>query len=107
MFKLTTMETIISFSVAQLEQLRREQELLLRRISSGAFPLDETMIVDEIEVAKFLNVTDRTMRTYRKERFFRYIKIRGRILYLKPLLFEDLVRLSMADGRPAHPKRPH
>ncbi|KMQ71440.1 MerR family transcriptional regulator [Chryseobacterium koreense] len=87
------MESLFNLSMAKLEQLHAEQQQLHRQIERGQFPFTEALILEESELAKFLQVTTRTMRKYRKQKCFRYIKLGGRIFYLKPLLYVDLVQL--------------
>jgi len=90
---LNTMDHPLLFSVQQTEKWIREIEADLRDIQYH-IPLDKEHLLEEAEVCKLLNVTPRTILTYRKQRYFRYIKIGGRVYYIKFLLFLDLLKLS-------------
>ena len=82
-------------NTAQLNEWIREMDLFFQQLTQSEFPLDVSQLYEEHEVCKLLRITPRTMLTYRKRNYFHYIKLEGRVYYLKPLLYIELVKLSM------------
>lgn len=56
-------------------------------------PFDKEHLLTEVEVSEILGVTIRTLRTYRNKNYLRYLKLNGRIYFVKILLYVDLVLL--------------
>lgn len=83
----------VCVSMAALGQWRKEQQGLRQQLLKGNFVLDESIIVHESKLAKLLGVGEHTMRNYRAQHYFHYIKLRGQVFYLKPLVFLDLLDL--------------
>ncbi|WP_394332795.1 helix-turn-helix domain-containing protein [Epilithonimonas bovis] len=50
-------------------------------------------MLTEEDVAAILGVSMRTMRTYRQKKHLHYLKLEGRIYYLKLILYIDLILL--------------
>lgn len=71
-------------------KLEAEVELVINDMLQGIVPLTKENIMSEPEVCELLGVTDRTMRNYRQKKYINCIKLDGRILYLKHLLYLDL-----------------
>ena len=72
---------------------RRQLQLLEEDLKRAIVPLTKENILTERQVCELLGVTDRTLRKYREKRFIGFIKLSGRILYLKHLLYLDLEEL--------------
>jgi hypothetical protein len=68
-----------------------------KELLSKNFPLDSSTLIEEYQLSELLRVTLRTMRTYRKLNYFHFIRLQGRIFYLKPLLYMDLLELSLRE----------
>lgn len=56
--------------------------------------IQKDMLLSEIEVCQILQISPRTLRKYRHEHFFRYIKLHGRIYFLKVMFYLDLLKLN-------------
>ena len=69
---------------SQIEDLRKE-------MLSMDFILDRDQIYTEEEVCRMLQVTPRTLRSYRKNNKLHYIRLGGRIYYSKLLLHIDIL----------------
>lgn len=85
------------FTEVQLQDWLAELEECQHQLLHAEIQLDRTHLLPETEVCKLLGVTERTMRRYRKKKYLRYIKLDGRIFYLKVLLYIDLVLRSMEE----------
>lgn len=72
---------------------RRELSLLKENLQRAIVPLTKENILTERQVCELLGVTDRTLRKYREKQYIGFIKLSGRILYLKHLLYLDLEEL--------------
>ncbi|MDD3773039.1 MAG: hypothetical protein PHC38_10360 [Weeksellaceae bacterium] len=62
-----------------------------------SFPLnfDGNLLLREEDVCKKLMVSARSMRRYRKQNYFRYIRIGGQVFYYKMTFAIDLMRLNL------------
>lgn len=69
---------------------RRELRVLEEDLRRAIVPLTKENILTERQVCELLGVTDRTLRKYREKRYIGCIKLSGRILFLKHLLYLDL-----------------
>ena len=86
------------FNSINFEKWMREVEMSIEKMSYGV-PLNRESLLEEIEVCALLGVSQRTVRTYRKRKYLRYIKLNGRIFYLKLFLFLDFMKMSLESGR--------
>lgn len=78
-------------------------EELEKRIESSLLNSDEFFLIREDDVCKKLMVSARSMRRYRKQNYFRYIRIGGQIFYYKVSLLSDLLKYNLSHR--AHIKR--
>lgn len=68
---------------------------LIEELLVSDFAFSRKQLLTEDQVAVLLGVTERTMRTYRSEKLFHYIKLEGRIYYLSIILYVDLIIHSL------------
>lgn len=78
-------------------------EELEKRIESTLLNSDDFFLIREEEVCKKLMVSVRSMRRYRKQNYFRYIRIGGQIFYYKVSFLSDLLQFNLSHR--AHIKR--
>ena len=76
--------------VEELKELHRD--LLLYKL-----PLGKDYFMTEQEVCEMMGVSIRTLRTYRKNKRLRCMKIEGLILFHKIVLYLDILRLHYFD----------
>lgn len=80
-----------NISGALLMQMNKEVKMMRKGIIPDFGTLTKEHFYTENEMCEMLGVTHRTLRTYRKNNLLGYIKIAGRILYLKYLFALDLL----------------
>lgn len=72
-------------------KLTKEQQ---NQYSGGVeFALNNDEIMTDQEVLKLLNISKRTLYTWRKNGFISFFKIRSRYYYLKTLLLIDFLKI--------------
>lgn len=76
-----------------LEWMKEIEEFNTSLLSMEVPPVHD-LLIPEYEVCEILKVTSRTMRKYRMKKYLRYVKIEGRIYYIKLLLYLDLILLA-------------
>ena len=89
------MKQFLLFSESQINEWILNLRQTIENILSNGIQLDRTMLMTEKEVAQLLRVSERTMRTYRTQKYFHHIKIEGNVYYLTLILFLDLIVLSL------------
>lgn len=89
------MNSILKFSEAKLREHDQEIKKLIEQLTHSEYPLNKMQLLTEVQVCALLGVSERTMRTYRQRNYFHFIKLEGRILYLKHILLQDLLRLNL------------
>ena len=89
------MKQFLLFSERQINEWILNLRQTIENILSNGIQLDRTMLMTEKEVAQLLRVSERTMRTYRTQKYFHHIKIEGNVYYLTLILFLDLIVLSL------------
>ena len=87
------------FSEAQIEEWIRELQTLHEQLLNGNFSFSRHDLIPEQDVVELLQVSSRTMRTYRKKSYFHFIKLEGSIFYLRYVFYIDMVLLSQRSGR--------
>ena len=85
------MRTYHLFSETQIKTWMEEIAAFHEELISLKIPFSKEHLYTEEEVSEILGVTVRTVRTYRKKHYLRYIKFKGRIYFLKVLLYVDLI----------------
>lgn len=93
------MKTYHLFNELQIKEWMQEISTFHKELISLHVPFSKEQLYTEEEVSKILGVTVRTIRTYRKKQHLRYIKIQGRIYFLKILLYVDMVLLCERSWR--------
>lgn len=86
------------FSESQINEWIMALKQIIENILSQGIQLDRKMLMTEKEVAQLLRVSERTMRTYRNQKYLHHIKIEGTVFYLQFILFLDLIILSLESG---------
>lgn len=86
------MEKFSLFSEGHLKEWLAALEDCHDHLLHADIQLDRKHLIPESEICTILGVTERTMRRYRKKKYFRYIKLDGRIYYLRLMLYIDLVQ---------------
>ena len=81
-------------SEAENNEWLQELRVLRAKILCGDFSITRKDFISEHEVVELLQVTSRTMRTYRQKRYLHFIKMNGSIFYLRHLFYIDLVMMS-------------
>ena len=71
-------------------RLKKENQKFYDALDLALIPLTKEYILTEQEASELFGVTTRTLRTYRQKGYLGFIKIEGRILFLKHRLFRDL-----------------
>ena len=95
------MRTYHLFSETQIKIWMDEIAAFHEELISLKIPFSKEHLYTEEEVSEILGVTVRTVRTYRKKHYLRYIKFKGRIYFLKVLLYVDLILMcerSLGEG---------
>lgn len=85
------MNTLLKFSEVQLREWNEEIKMQYKQMLLADVPLMKHQILTDPEVCAILGVSDRTMRTYRQRQYFHFIKLDGRILYVRWVFLLDLV----------------
>lgn len=85
----------IFYHMSEAEFLHWQEELVqvYDDLRHALIPLNRENILTEQEACEVLGVTSRTLRSYRQKKFIGYIKLDGRIIYLKHWLYLDLEAL--------------
>ena len=95
------MRTYHLFSEMQIKTWMDEIAAFHEELISLKIPFSKEHLYTEEEVSEILGVTVRTVLTYRKKHYLRYIKFKGHIYFLKVLLYVDLILMcerSLEEG---------
>ena len=87
------MKTSFLFSESQIEAWLNELHVSNGQLLRLEAPFHKDHLLTEEDVAAILGVSMRTMRTYRQKKHLHYLKLEGRIYYLKLILYIDLILL--------------
>ena len=93
------MNTLLKFSELKLQEWIEEIKLHYQQMLQVDLPLMKNQILTEPEVCSILGVSDRTMRTYRQRKYFHYIKLDGRILYIRWIFLLDLLSHNLQENK--------
>ena len=85
------MNALLKYSEAELHVWEEEIKTICQKLLTSENLLTKELLLTEPEVCTILGVSDRTMRTYRKQHYFHSIKLEGRILYIKVIFLQDLL----------------
>lgn len=85
------MKNYLNLSESFIKQLVLALKLMIQELLTSEFTFNRKQIMTEAEVADLLHVSERTMRHYRSEKLFHYIKLEGRVYYLSIIFYFDLV----------------
>ena len=89
------MKQFSHFSESQINEWMMALKQIIENILTEGIQLDRKMLMTEKEVAHLLRVSERTMRTYRNQKYLHHIKIEGNVYYLSTILYLDLIILSL------------
>ena len=87
------MKALYQIKEGDFLRLKKENQKFIDVLDLTVIPLTKEYILTEQETCDLLGVTPRTLRTYRRKGYLGFIKIEGRILFLKHQLFRDLEEL--------------
>lgn len=87
------MKTFSNMSEAELLLLQQKLKRVHHDLIQAVIPLTRENILTEQEASEVFGVTSRTMRKYRQKRYIGAIKLDGRVLYLRNMLYLDLEAL--------------
>ncbi|SKB96061.1 Helix-turn-helix domain-containing protein [Soonwooa buanensis] len=88
------MKPKFSFSEGDYMNLHHiAEDLLISSLEKGV-AIQKSMLLSEDDVCQILQISPRTLRKYRSEHFFRFIKLHGRIYFLKLTFYLDLLKLN-------------
>ena len=90
------MRNLNLFTEAQFLDWYQEVAMVHRNMMQAIVPLTKENILTEEEVCELLGVTDRTLRTYRQKQYIGFAKLAGRIIYIRNLLYLDLLMMYYA-----------
>lgn len=85
------MKNYLNLSESFIKQLVLALKVMIEDLLNSEFTFSRKQIMTEAEVADLLHVSERTMRHYRAEKLFHYIKLEGRVYYLSIIFYFDLV----------------
>ena len=85
------MNNLLKFSEAEIRSWDEEITKLSEKMLQTEMLLTKDQFLTELEVCSFLGVSDRTMRTYRQQKYFHFIKLNGRILYMRTIFLKELL----------------
>lgn len=88
------MKKFSHYSESQIREWYLELKKMYREMMVLELPFDRNHILPEEFVAEVLGVSVRTMRNYRAQKHLLFLKLDGRIYYIKPLLYAELILLS-------------
>lgn len=88
------MKKFSCYSEGQIRKWYFELQKMIDLMTVLELPFDKEHILLEEYVADVLGVSIRTMRNYRNKKHVTYLKLDGRINYLKPILYAELILLS-------------
>lgn len=93
------MKTFNLISEAQVQAWIQELQTVHEQLLDGTFMFTRHDFIPEQDIVEILQVSSRTMRTYRKKSYFHFIKLEGSIFYLRYVFYIDMVLLSQRSGR--------
>lgn len=93
------MKSLDLITEAQVQEWIRDLQTLHEQLLIGTLSFSRQDLIPEQDVVELLQVSSRTMRTYRKKRYFHFIKLEGSIFYLRSIFYIDMILLSQRSGR--------
>ncbi|GEM_PF-1165535 len=96
--KLNAMKNFYNFSENFIKEFINSLRQMVEELLASDFVLNRKQLLTEKQVALFLGVSERSMRTYRSEKHFHFIKLDGNIYYLSIILYIDLIIKSLESG---------
>jgi hypothetical protein len=95
MIKPNVMKNFYNFSENFIKEFIHALRQMIEELLCSDFVLNRKQLLTEKQVAIFLGVSERTMRTYRAEKQFHFIKLDGNIYYLSIIFYLDLIIKSL------------
>ena len=93
------MKSLDLITEAQVQEWIRDLQTLHEQLLIGTLSFSRQDLIPEQDVVELLQVSSRTMRTYRKKRYFHFIKLEGSVFYLRSIFYIDMILLSQRSGR--------
>lgn len=93
------MKNLNLITETQVQEWIQDLQTLHEQLLNGSLSFSRQDLIPEQDVVELLQVSSRTMRTYRKKRYFHFIKLEGSIFYLRYIFYIDMVLLSQRYGR--------
>ena len=88
------MKSLDLITEAQVQEWIRDLQTLHEQLLIGTLSFSRQDLIPEQDVVELLQVSSRTMRTYRKKRYFHFIKLEGSVFYLRSIFYIDMILLS-------------
>ncbi len=93
------MKSLDLITEAQVQEWIQDLQTLHEQLLIGTLSFSRQDLIPEQDVVELLQVSSRTMRTYRKKRYFHFIKLEGSVFYLRSIFYIDMILLSQRSGR--------
>lgn len=93
------MKSLDLITEAQVQEWIQDLQTLHEQLLIGTLSFSRQDLIPEQDVVELLQVSSRTMRTYRKKRYFHFIKLEGSIFYLRSIFYIDMILLSQRSGQ--------
>ena len=93
------MKSLDLITEAQVQEWIQNLQTLHEQLLIGTLSFSRQDLIPEQDVVELLQVSSRTMRTYRKKRYFHFIKLEGSVFYLRSIFYIDMILLSQRSGR--------